>query len=101
MVERIEELMDELPKIEPYESILLVELVDGDAYRTELLVAHSDEEAAAANVEPIARSSGRGHVDAHPAAARELLPVTGVEQDGVVVRVTLEGDRAFNARSRP
>ena len=95
-VERIEDLMDELPKIEPYESILLVELVDGDAYRTELLVAHSDEEAAAANVEPISDHLAEGMSLRTQQPLRELLPVTGVEQDGAVVRVTLEGDRAFN-----
>ena len=94
--ERIEDLMDELPRIEPYQSILLVELVDGDAYRTELLVAHGDEEAAAANVEPIERHLAEGMSLRTQEPLRELLPVTGVEQDGAVVRITLEGDRAFN-----
>ncbi len=97
VVERIEELMDALPKIEPYEAILLVELVDGDTYRTELLVAHGDEEAAAANVEPIERHLAEGISMRTQQPLSELLPVTGVEQDGVVVRITLEGNRAFNA----
>lgn len=95
-VERIEELLAELPRIQPYEAILLVELVDGDAYRTELLVAYGDEAAAAANVEPIERHLAEGISTLTQQPLSELLPVTGVEQDGVVVRITLEGDGAFN-----
>jgi hypothetical protein len=92
---RLEELLAEQPAIEPYEGLLAVELIDGDADHAELLVVYGDDDAAAANVEAIEEhlTSGSSLRSALPLA--ELLPTESVQQDDAVVRVRFSDDVSF------
>ena len=68
--ERIEDLMDELPKIEPYESILLVELVRWGCLPHGAAGGPQPRGGCSAPTSKTnLRSPGRGHVATDPAAA--------------------------------
>jgi len=97
-VDRLEELLAEQPSIQPYGAILLAEVVEDDDYRTELLVVHGRDEAAAANVDPIERQLTDGISSSTQQPLREILPPYSVEQDGDVVRITFVAETESSFR---
>lgn len=93
--EQMEAAMEEAMLLDPYSAILLAELVDGDDTRSELLLVHDSEDAAAANVDIVADYVLDGTSMATRQPVSGIFPGAEVTQDGPVVRITMEGDGAF------
>lgn len=84
------QLEEQLVFVGPYESILLVELVEEGGPQVEVLLLHADEAAAAANEAAVRELAATGTtLSGRPAA--DLLPGATVTVDGAVVRVTTDG----------
>lgn len=76
--------------LEPYQAILVAEIVEDEATRVEVVLLHDDEDDAAANEAAVRTLIAEGFtMSGRPAA--DLLPGATVEADGTVVRVTTEG----------
>jgi hypothetical protein len=95
MVERLEQQLEGDAAIEPYEALLAAELVDGDQYRSQLLVVHADAQAAGTNVGAIRRRLDEGVSFATGEPLAELLPTESIEQDGAIVRITFADGVSF------
>ena len=87
------------PFVDTYDALVVAELTSGDEIRTEILVIHGDDDAAAANVELVERQLAEG-VALTGQPLREILPGTTVTKDGPVVRITMTEPGAFSRAFR-
>lgn len=90
--EQLEEMLDEMTLLEPYEAIMVVELVDDDdETTTEVLLAHGDENGAETNVARLADvfADGLSAVTRQPLS--ETFGEPTIERRGDAVAVTFEG----------
>lgn len=87
------------PFVDTYDALVVAELTSGDEIRTEILVVHRDDAAAAANVGAIEQQLADG-VAMTGQPLREILPGATVTQDGPVVRIVMTEPGAFSRAFR-
>lgn len=80
--------------VDPYLGLVVVEVVDGDTVRAEILVIHPDGASAEANVDPIVEHITTGTLFSGDPASEEFEGAE-VEADGSIVRIIVPGDVAF------
>jgi len=96
-IEEFEERFEDQEYLDGYLSIMAVELVDGEETRTEIIVSHDDDEAAAANVEPMEMILAEHVTFRENRPVSELFADATVEQRDEAVVVTVPGSGNFRA----
>ena len=86
--------------LQPYDSIVIVDLYAGAQTTTKVLLVHADEAAAAANAALAERAIAEGVDPLVRVPLAELLPGAGVSVDGSVVVVTLPFEGAYQQAQR-
>ena len=92
---QIEEMMAEMTVIDPYRSIMIVELLDDDDTRIEILLDYGDEDDAVSNIDTVEEILADGTSALTRRPWSELLPDATTEQRGEVLAVTVPGSGRF------
>ncbi len=94
---QIEEMMDEMIVVGRYRSIMLVEILEDDEPRTEILLDFGDEDEAEDNIAAVEEFLSNGISARTRQPWSELLPNSTTEQRGEVIVVTVSGEGHFKA----
>ena len=98
--EVVEQLLEEATFLNPYVGLIVAEVVEDGAVRTEVLVINLDETGAAANTELVATMIASGDDPLTGAPLAESFPDATVTADGVFVRITMDGTGHFGVPYR-
>lgn len=85
--------------VEPYLGLMIVEIVDGESVRTEILMIHLDTDGAEGNVDRVEAHVTTATLVAGEDAS-ELFEGAEVEADGSIVRVVVPGEDSFGRMIR-